>query len=253
MILALCGTSEGRELVAKLLEKQLKVLTTVTTGYGAKLLREGMGVEVLEGRLDKEKMKALVNNKGLEYIVDITHPYAENISRLAIEVAKEEKIHYLRYERKATSSEDKHILLAKDFDEAAKLAKSFRGNIFLTVGSNHIPTFLREVDVNRLVARVLPLSTIVQACEDQGFTPDNLIAMKGPFNEEMNKQMFETYRAAVIVTKDSGKAGGTEEKIAAAKTLNLPVILVKKPSISYGEVYDDMDSLVHKIASIRSK
>ncbi|AKL93583.1 cobalt-precorrin-6A reductase CbiJ [Clostridium aceticum] len=256
MILALCGTSEGRELVEKLLEKKLEVIATVTTTYGGQLLKKGFQVEVLEEKLDKDKMKELIEKKNIQQVVDITHPYAENISRLAMEVCREKKLFYFRYERPETQcyeEEGKKLYWANDFYHAANVAKDFEGKIFLTIGSNQLPIFTKEIEVNKLVARVLPLSSVIKGCEDQGFTPDNLIAMKGPFNKELNKQMFKAYEAAVVVTKDSGKAGGTEEKIAAAKELNIPVILVKKPSIAYGEVDHDIDALVNKITSIYSK
>ncbi|AOY75469.1 cobalt-precorrin-6A reductase [Clostridium formicaceticum] len=256
MILALCGTSEGRALVEKLLEKKLEVIATVTTAYGGQLLKEDSRAEVLEEKLDVAKMRELIEEKNIQQVIDITHPYAENISRLAMEVCREKELSYFRYERPETQWQEKennHLYWAKDFSHAATMAKNFEGKIFLTIGSNQLPIFVETIEVKRLVARVLPLSSVIRSCETYGFTPDNLIAMKGPFNKELNKQMFKSYGANVVITKDSGKAGGTEEKILAAQELNIPIILVKKPTISYGEVDDDIDVLVNKIASIYSK
>ncbi|SET23890.1 precorrin-6A/cobalt-precorrin-6A reductase [Natronincola peptidivorans] len=256
MILALCGTSEGRELIEKLSKKQLQVLATVTTAYGGKLLKIDLPVEVLEDKLDKEKMTALIEEKKITMIVDVTHPFAENISKLALEISKEKALSYFRYERQETIKEkyqSESILIAEDFHHAADLAKDFDGKIFLTIGSNQLPIFLEKIEANRLVARVLPLWEIIKNCEAYGFTPDNLIAMKGPFNKEINQQMFQSYGASVVVTKDSGSAGGTGEKIAAAEALKIPVILLKRPSISYGETYNNLDNLVNKIASFYEK
>lgn len=256
MILALCGTTEGRELVKRLCQQRIPVIATVTTEYGEKLLKEDLDIEILKGKLDEKKMKALIEERNIKQVLDITHPYAENISKLALKVSKEKNIKYLRYERQDTSykeDEETCVLLADDFHHAARMAKKFDGKIFLTIGSNQIPAFLQEIEVERLVARVLPLSTIVKGCEERGFTPNNLIAMKGPFNKEINLQMFKNYNATVIVAKDSGKTGGTEEKIEAARELNIPVILIKKPSLQYENIYRDMDLLMNKITSIYSK
>ena len=253
MILALCGTTEGRELVKRLSEKNIPLIATVTTEYGSKLLQENMDIEILTEKLDKNRMKELIAKRNVKEILDITHPYAENISKLALEVSKEANIDYYRYERQDTiytGDSDEDIIWADDFYHAAKIASEIDGKIFLTIGSNQIPIFLEKIKADRLIARVLPLSNIVKLCEQRGFTPDNLIAMKGPFNKEMNIQMFRNYNASVIVAKDSGKTGGTDEKIQAARDLNLPVILVKKPTIEYENLYKNMNLLVDKIASL---
>lgn len=256
MILALCGTTEGKVLVEALTKEGLQIIATVTTAYGGKLLKENASIEVIEEKLDKLRMETLIEERRITAIVDVTHPYAENISRLALEVSEVKGIPYFRYERQdafSKETEEETFLWAENFSHAAKMAKDFEGKVFLTIGSNHLPMFLKEIKVDRLIARVLPLSKIVKTCEDYGFTPDNLIAMKGPFSEEMNQQMFKSYGASVVVTKDSGEAGGTEEKINAAKYLKIPVILVKRPSISYGKIYYDINEIVNKIAFIYGK
>ena len=250
MILALCGTREGREIVKRLSLENIPIIATVTTEYGAKLIDES--IEVIKDKLDEEKMKTLIKERNIDTILDITHPYAENISKLALKVTNAENIKYIRYERQDSgySSKDNSLILwADDFYEAAQMAKKFEGNIFLTIGSNQIPIFLKEIEVNRLIARVLPLGKIVKLNEERGFTPDNLIAMKGPFNKEINIQMFKTYGASVIVAKDSGKTGGTEEKIEAAMELGIPIILVKKPKLDYENIYSDMNLLIKDIIS----
>ena len=57
-ILVIAGTAEGRELAAKVIEAGLadRVDFSVATEYGEELLR---GANVLEGRMDGEKMLEL--------------------------------------------------------------------------------------------------------------------------------------------------------------------------------------------------
>ncbi|MCC5911100.1 MAG: cobalt-precorrin-6A reductase [Clostridiaceae bacterium] len=248
MILALCGTSEGTEVITELLKKDLKVIATVTTAYGANLLKKNSNIQVLEEKLNRDRLHQLLEEEPIKKVIDITHPYAENISKLALEVCREKKVTYLRYERPQGNYENENnIVMAEDFYDAADKAKEVRGKIFLTVGSNQLPIFTEKIPVKQLVARVLPMSNIIKKCEDQGFTPDNLIAMKGPFSEEINYHMFKVYDASIIITKDSGTAGGTEEKIHAAQALNIPIILVKRPQINYGEVFWDLEELMKRL------
>ena len=50
-----------------------------------------------------------------------------------------------------------------------------------------------------------------------GFKGRNLIAMQGPFSAEMNVALLHQTKAKYFVTKESGKAGGFEEKKKAAR------------------------------------
>lgn len=248
MILALCGTMEGETLIRLLLQHQYRVLATVTTDYGAKCLGQHDGVKVLEGKLTEASLKELLTREEIQAIVDVTHPYAANISTMAIECAKAFHIPYFRYERRGVDlNQETRVLEAVDFAEAARLADTIGEKAFLTIGSNHLKTFVEVMGADRLVARVLPFSSIIRTCEAHGFTPDNIIAMKGPFSEEMNRMMFVQYGAKVVVTKDSGRAGGTEEKLRAAKALGIPVIVVKRPPVNYGRVFDDLEGLVSEL------
>ncbi|ABR46320.1 precorrin-6x reductase [Alkaliphilus metalliredigens QYMF] len=250
MILLLCGTVEGRQVLHELLKRKIQVLATVTTSYGADLLKQEGQVTVLEERLDQEGMEALLKGHPIQAVVDVTHPYAQQISKLAMGVCAEKDIPYLRYERGQVTCGDQGLKMVKDFKEAAQEAKKYQGSIFLTIGSKEIPTFLEEINVERLIARVLPLSSMVKACEDYGFTPDNLIAMKGPFSEAMNQELFRQYCPSVIITKDSGMAGGTQEKIRAAQKLNIPIIVVQRPIMNYGQTHENTKELIQAVQKV---
>lgn len=53
--------------------------------------------------------------------------------------------------------------------------------------------------------------------------------------------LFEKFKPQAIITKESGKSGGFKEKVLAARKLNIPVLVVKRPVLSpdfisvYGE------------------
>ena len=46
----------------------------------------------------------------------------------------------------------------------------------------------------------------------------------------MNEAVLEQYQIHWIVTKDGGKAGGLEEKLAAARRTGVSVLLVGRPT-----------------------
>lgn len=246
MILVLCGTSEGRLLLKALEQITTEVVATVTTPHGAECI-SACNCQILSGRLDEAALVELIEVSGIKYVVDITHPYAENISQLAISISGEKNIQYFRYERKTTEAAAEEVIRARDYKEAAELAAAIEGRVFLTVGSNQLPAFLNKIGIERITARVLPTSDVIKKCEGYGLTADNLIAMKGPFTTEMNIAMFKAHRAAVVVTKDSGAAGGTEEKLKACRSLGIPIIMIDRPKIDYPNTYSSLEELLNVI------
>ena len=88
----------------------------------------------------------------------------------------------------------------------------------------------------KLYIRVLPTSQVLTRCELLGFKPNQIIAAQGPFSQEWDEAMFKQLKIEVVVTKESGKVGGTLEKVKACQHLNIPLVILKRP------MTDDKDS-----------
>ena len=93
-----------------------------------------------------------------------------------------------------------------------------KGNILLTTGSKELGKFTALTDGGeRIYARVLSLPSVMETCKGYGFEGKHLIGMQGPFSMELNAAMLRQYDCRYLVTKDTGKAGGFQEKIAAGR------------------------------------
>ena len=77
-----------------------------------------------------------------------------------------------------------------------------------------------------------------------GLQPADLIAMQGPFSYELNAALLRQYRASVLVTKESGPAGGTDHKVKAAVDLGLPVVLIERSVKKYPLVVSNCRELL---------
>lgn len=256
MIIVLGGTAEGREIAALLGRRGFKVLLTVVSDYGAALAPPESSVEVLAGKLEQTELAELISNRGIRVIIDATHPYAKVATDNSLKAALETKVPYLRFERKpaADSIEGPGIYRVKTYEEAAETAMSLGNNVFLTIGSKNLEPFVKKSnDTNkRVVARVLPDAGVIQQCLNLGLLPKDIIAVQGPFSLEMNVAWMREYRADVLVTKDSGRVGGTDTKLEAAAQLELPVVVITRPdnaitSISVDmAIFDDIDQIVNR-------
>lgn len=252
MILVLAGTIDGRELAVRLTKAGYAVVISVISEYGRDLAGAS-GIQVHTGTLTLEGMQQLITEQNIKIIVDASHPYAVNGSLNAMKACELTGIEYIRYERAevCVSACDK-VLLADDAAHAAKLAAGLGKVIFLTTGSRTLKIFKDEpllVDC-RLIARVLPQAEVVRECIELGFDPGDIVAMKGPFSKELNIALFKEYGAEVIITKNSGKIGGADTKISAARELNLPIVVIGRPDISYRNLCQTQEQVMDMIKPI---
>ncbi|MBR6259570.1 MAG: precorrin-6y C5,15-methyltransferase (decarboxylating) subunit CbiE, partial [Oscillospiraceae bacterium] len=104
------------------------------------------------------------------------------------------------------------------------------GNILLTTGSKELDKFTGIRDFSeRVYARVLPMESSLEACSKAGLSPSHIIAMQGPFSFDMNVATLKAINASCLVTKDSGGAGGFEEKAEAAKAAGARLVIIGRP------------------------
>lgn len=85
---------------------------------------------------------------------------------------------------------------------------------------------------------MLSTAEVASACEKLGFVGRNLICMQGPFSEALNEAMLKQFDCRYLVTKETGKAGGYEEKVEAAKRAGAKLVLVGRPPEQKGFSYD---------------
>lgn len=228
MILVLAGTREGREVVELLRRHGRRVLASVVSAYGGELV-DAERLQV--GPLDQAGMEELLRREAVRGVVDATHPYAREASRNARAACRAAGVPYLRLERPpADLPGTGEVYPVADYPAAAELASSFGSTVFLTTGSRHLAVFLEAARPRgvRVVARVLPEAEVLAECRRLGLTPADLIAMQGPFTIELNLALFRHYQAAVVVSKESGAAGGFPEKAAAAAELGVPLVVIRR-------------------------
>jgi len=230
-LLVLAGTEDGRELADALRILGHDILVSTVTPYGADLAA-AQGLQVRSGAMDAHALVDLIEGGGFAAIVDATHPYAVRVKEMAKTVCEERSLPYLRWQRSSLKLEtDPLIHWAEDISTAALIAAELGHRILLTTGSNGLPEWvsLPSLHDKRLYVRVLPTSEVLARCEALGFKPNQIIAAQGPFSQEWDEAMFKQLKIDVVVTKESGKVGGTLEKVQACRHLTIPLVILKRP------------------------
>lgn len=231
MILVFAGTKDGRELVVKLLAENKKTIVSVATLYGGSLYETHPNLQVRAGKLDCEAMCKLVKEEHISKIVDITHPYAVNVTKNAVSCAQIMNIPYERIERKSEVSNIVYekMKIVENYEQARVYVEQVSGNVLFTIGSNNLPVFSNCINKKNMYVRVLPTEAVLKKCSDLGFATGNVIAMQGPFSYDMNKLIMMEKSIALLLTKDSGNVGGFYEKVQAAIDMNIEIVVIDRP------------------------
>jgi precorrin-6x reductase len=100
------------------------------------------------------------------------------------------------------------------------------------------------------MVRVLDHPQSLDACCQAGLRPEEVIAGRGPFSVDDNRRHLCAFAAGVLVTKDSGTAGGTVEKLAAARAEGCHVIVIARPALGSRQGFTDLDGLLTALAQV---
>ena len=240
-ICVFAGTTEGRELVEFLCSQPasagVSVTACVATEYGETLLPSSgtaPNLTVLSGRLALEDMVRLFSSERFDLVIDATHPYAVAVTENISAACRETGTEYLRLLRAASDGQPDAVYLP-DVDAAAEFLRSTDGNILLTTGSKELGKFC-GIDgfSERVYARVLPMDSSLESCRAAGLKASHIIAVQGPFSEEMNLAMLRFVSARWLVTKDGGETGGFDAKASAAHRAGAQMVVIGRPPQAEG-------------------
>lgn len=263
------GTSEGRELYDFFEQNLIPAVVCTATDYGRECLNEVernslQTVRCHVGRLNQEEMQQLINRENITCVIDATHPYAYEVTKHCKFAANEENIPYfriVRVEKTADDVVDSDRENCEDFiqkretdlryvssaEEAVQLLNTTGKKALITTGSKELQSFTKVIGYKeRLTIRVLPSCEVLKSCQTLGFSGRQILAMQGPFSEEMNVCMLKESNSAYLVTKESGASGGFEEKINAAKKTGATVIVIRRPQKEQGLSVQEMETLILK-------
>ncbi|MCQ8212990.1 precorrin-6A reductase [Cetobacterium somerae] len=245
MIWVIGGTKDSRDFIESFPFKEKLVVTTATE-YGGKLLENIEDIKVFCKRLDLEEMNKFIEENSINKIIDLSHPYAEEVSRNAIECSRVKEIDYIRFERENLVSED-GVIEFSELDIMIKYLEELEGNILVTLGSNNLHKFENIKNKSNIYFRILPKWEMIKKAEDLGVLPKNIIAMQGPFSKELNVAMMRQLNIKYIVSKKGGDTGGEREKIDSAKEVRATSIMLSRPSIEYPVVFSTIKELIQYI------
>ena len=219
-ILILGGTGEARVLAGLLAEaKGLKTVTSLAGRTAAPELPPG---EWRRGGFGGANGLAVyLEREAIGLVADVTHPFAATMSRNAAEACRRTGTAYVRLERPAWRPErgDRWQEVENIAQAAAAISSGARA--FLTIGRKDIAAFFARTDTNILARMIEP--------PEAALPPHVAIFLaRPPFTVEGEEVLLKERGITVLVCKNSG-GDATNAKLAAARRLGLPVIMIERP------------------------
>ncbi|WP_374307360.1 cobalt-precorrin-6A reductase [Methylocella sp.] len=171
-------------------------------------------------------LAACLRAERIDLLVDATHPFAQNISRNAAQAAREAGVPLIRLVRPPwRAAPGDRWLDARDMEEAARLLGAAPRRVFLAIGRQQLAAFRAAPQHFYLVRAIEPVEPGLPNCE--------AILARGPFSADAEEALLQAKRIDVVVAKNSGSPA-VAGKLAAARRLKLPVVMVARPALADG-------------------
>jgi len=161
----------------------------------------------------------------ITHVIDATHPFAAQMSRNAVEACTRAGVPLIALTRPPWQAQpgDRWHSVSDIADAVAALDRP-AARVMLAVGRMHLAEFAPNPQHFYLLRLVDPPKSELPLPQTQ------VLVSRGPFTEADDLDLMRRHRIDLVVSKNAGGTGAYA-KIAAARTLGLPVIMITRPSI----------------------
>jgi precorrin-6A/cobalt-precorrin-6A reductase len=236
-ILILGGTTEARQLAQRLAPRTDITVTLSLAGRTVSPLTQPVpirsggfgGVDGLARYLLDEAVYALI---------DATHPYAATISAHALSAARQTQTPMIALCRPPWSAvaADRWTEVI-DADDAVRSLGAAPRRVFLALGRQEIAPFAAAPQHHYLIRSVDPVQPPLAVPHAR------YIEGRGPFGETEERLLLAENAIEAVVAKNSGGTA-TYGKIAAARSLGIPVLLIRRPVEPGGPAVSDVEGAI---------
>lgn len=220
-VLILGGTGEGVQLAARLSERgDLTVISSLAGRVSEPKLPKGLVRVGGFGGLDG--LATYLVNEEIKVVIDATHPFAAKISQNAEVACRRIGLPFIALLRppwKKVDGDRWHEV--PDFQSAAKFVDTKMGRVFLSIGRRELSSFSGCSKAWFLIRAIEePAECLPPHCR--------VLLRRGPFELNKELQLLRDHSINCLVSKNSGGAA-TYTKIEAARSLDIPVVMVNRP------------------------
>ena len=221
-ILILGGTTEARILGERLAKRGgLEVMLSLA-GRTASPVPHAVPIRV-GGFGGAAGLADYLAEKGIDVMIDATHPYATVISASATAAARKTGVRFVALRRPPwTAVAGDRWIEVNDTSAAVSAIGAESRCVFVALGRNELAPFSGAPQHRYLVRSVDPVVPRLS------LPTVAYVTARGPFSEADDSALMMAHGIDVVIAKNSGGAAAYG-KIAAARALGIEVILVRRP------------------------
>ncbi len=234
-VLILGGTAEAAGL-ARALAEDGRVATITSLAGRTRAPAAVPGAVRVGGFGGPEALAEYLRCEKIGLVVDATHPFAARISRNAARACATAGVPRLLLARPPwTAQAGDTWVPAADAQAAAAALPGLGRRAFLAIGRQELAAFAGLTELWFLVR-------LVETPETPPPLADyHLVLGRGPFAETREIDLLREHGIEVVVSKNSGGAGAAA-KIAAARALELPVVMIERPPAPASETAESVEA-----------
>ncbi|MEJ6392828.1 cobalt-precorrin-6A reductase [Gymnodinialimonas sp. 2305UL16-5] len=170
-------------------------------------------------------LAAYLRAERITHVVDATHPFAAQMSRNAVAACALADVPLVALTRPAWAPvQGDDWLRVPDIAGAVAALDQPARRVMLAVGRMHLADFAPNPQHFYLLRLVDPPKAALPLPKTE------ILVSRGPFTEAEDRALMETHGIDLVVSKNSGGTGAYA-KIAAARDLSLPVIMIDRPEM----------------------
>lgn len=240
-ILILGGTTEARQLAERLKAMQRFRVELSLAGRTQSPVAQPVPVRV-GGFGGAEGLGHYLKAQNFDLLVDATHPYAARISANAAEAGELSGVPLIALRRPGWTKQEGDRWHEVDNVEAAVDALGeMPRRAFLALGRQELLPFEMAPQHIYLVRSVDPVEPPL------ALPQVTYLTARGPFREADELTLLTESRIEIIVSKNSGGTA-SHGKIAAARSLGIPVVMIRRPVLPDVASFPTVDALADHIA-----
>lgn len=170
-----------------------------------------------------EGLAAYLKAEAITHVIDATHPFAAQMGGNAAAACTLTGTPLLRLERPAwVAGPGDAWTHVPDVESAAAALPAQRAVVFLAIGRQRLDAFACQPQHRYILRLVDPPEAPLPLPDAQA------IIARGPFTEAADRALMQDNGVQLVVAKNAG-GQGAEAKLAAARALRIPVILIDRP------------------------
>ncbi|WP_406736521.1 cobalt-precorrin-6A reductase [Thioclava sp. GXIMD4215] len=185
-----------------------------------------------------EGLRHYLRHETITHVIDATHPFAAQMSRHALHACAAESVQLCSFERLPWQAGPRDRWRSvPDMEAAAAALPATPGRIFLAIGRQNLAVFAGAPQHHYLLRLVDPPTDPLPLPDAQ------VVLARGPFETAQDLALMSKHCITLVVAKNAG-GRGAEAKIEAARQLQIPVIMIERPTLAGRRIFHHADDVL---------